>query len=39
MDPDKPNPYAYPDKIIEARVLRKRPHEYVPVTHPDKRVR
>jgi cyclophilin family peptidyl-prolyl cis-trans isomerase len=32
IDPDKPNPYAEPDKILEARVLRKRNHPYVPVT-------
>jgi hypothetical protein len=29
MDPDKPNPYAEPDRIIEARMLRKRNHPYV----------
>ena len=30
IDPEKPNPYVQPDKIIEARVLRKRNHPYVP---------
>jgi cyclophilin family peptidyl-prolyl cis-trans isomerase len=29
MDPEKPNPYAEPDRIIEARMLRKRNHPYV----------
>jgi cyclophilin family peptidyl-prolyl cis-trans isomerase len=31
MDPEKPNPYVQCDKIIDARVLRKRNHPYVPV--------
>jgi cyclophilin family peptidyl-prolyl cis-trans isomerase len=31
MDPEKPNPYVQCDKIVEARVLRKRNHPYVPV--------
>ena len=30
IDPDKPNPYLQPDKIVEARVLRKRNHPYEP---------
>jgi cyclophilin family peptidyl-prolyl cis-trans isomerase len=32
-DPNAPNP----DKIVEAKVLRKRDHEYKPVTQPDKK--
>ena len=31
IDPEKPNPYVQPDRIIEARVLRKRNHPYEPV--------
>ena len=30
IDPEKPEPGAKPDKIVEAKVLRKRKHEYVP---------
>jgi cyclophilin family peptidyl-prolyl cis-trans isomerase len=30
MDPDKPEPGVQADKIIEAKVLRKRKHDYVP---------
>jgi len=33
-DPEKPD-QPEPDKIIEARVLRKRDHEYKPVTLPE----
>jgi cyclophilin family peptidyl-prolyl cis-trans isomerase len=35
-DPSEPNPPA-PDKIVEAKVLRKRDHEYKPVTQPEKK--
>jgi cyclophilin family peptidyl-prolyl cis-trans isomerase len=31
MDPEKPNPYVQCDKIIEARMLRKRNHPYEPI--------
>jgi hypothetical protein len=30
IDPEKSDPGVKPDKIIEAKVLRKRKHEYVP---------
>jgi cyclophilin family peptidyl-prolyl cis-trans isomerase len=30
IDPDKLNPYVQPDKIVEARVVRRRNHPYVP---------
>ena len=33
-DPDRP-PLPKPDKIIEAKVLRKRKHDYVPTTLPE----
>jgi cyclophilin family peptidyl-prolyl cis-trans isomerase len=33
-DPEKPNP-PQPDRIVEAKVLRKRNHEYVPKTLPE----
>jgi cyclophilin family peptidyl-prolyl cis-trans isomerase len=36
MDPEDVNPYVQADKIIEAKVLRKRNHPYVPVTQPDR---
>lgn len=36
MDPEKPNPYAEADQIIEARVLRKRNHPYVAARMPDR---
>ncbi len=34
-DPDKDKEPARPDKIIEAKVIRKRPHEYVPKKMPE----
>jgi hypothetical protein len=30
MDPDHPNPFAQPDEIVKATVLRKRDHAYEP---------
>lgn len=36
VDPERPNPNLKPDVITSATVLRKRAHEYVPVTGPGK---
>lgn len=35
-DPDKTPPLPQPDEIIEAKVLRKRPHEYTPTKSGEK---
>jgi len=36
VDPERPNPNIKPDVITSATVLRKRAHEYTPVTGPGK---
>jgi len=36
IDPEQPNPNIKPDVITSATVLRKRAHEYVPMTGPGK---
>lgn len=36
IDPERPNPNIKPDVITSATVLRKRAHEYAPVTGPGK---
>ena len=35
IDPQQPDDKAKPDKIVEAKVLRKRPHPYEPKTLPE----
>ncbi|QGJ68419.1 Putative peptidyl-prolyl cis-trans isomerase [Planctomycetales bacterium 10988] len=37
IDPSRPNPNIQPDKIVSAKVLRKRDHAYQPKTLPSRR--